>query len=59
MMYNVMLYLFIGAIITLFLDILSVLFQTDNNLDNWDRVKLIALWPLYVLVLIVVLIFEE
>jgi hypothetical protein len=58
-MYNVMLYLFIGAIITLFLDILSVLLQTDNNLDNWDRVKLIALWPLYVLVLIVVLIFEE
>jgi hypothetical protein len=59
MINEVMLYLFIGAIITVFLDIASVLYKTDNKLDNWDRIKLIILWPLYVLMFIIVLIFEE
>jgi hypothetical protein len=59
MINEVMLYLFIGAIITLILDIASVLYQTENKLENVDRIKLIILWPLYVLMFIIILIFEE
>lgn len=39
-------YLVIGAIFTFIIDVISVLYETRDNLNNIERVWVILFWPL-------------
>jgi len=39
-------YLVIGAIFTFIIDVISVLYETRDNLNNVERVWVILFWPL-------------
>jgi len=39
-------YLVIGAIFTFIIDVISVLYETRDNLNNVERIWVILFWPL-------------
>ena len=45
-------YLVIGAIFTFIIDVISVLYETRDNLNNVERVWVILFWPLSLILFI-------
>jgi len=39
-------YFIIGVLFTLFVDIISNVFETEARLTNWERLALMIIWPI-------------
>lgn len=39
-------YFIIGVLFTLFVDVISYVYETETKLTNWERIGLMIIWPL-------------